>query len=281
MSENTICLYRGDSSKIEEFDVKRTDKYCLVGPGIYLTDNKDIAESYRTKGLSYQKRISGFVRPHKVLLGSSIEKNTRIDRSLAYKEAYDNFWMEIQEERRFVYGSRYIEEKRNSKKYKEEIKNLYKEYIAEGVVHSIYGYFGGKRQISVIYNRPLQNIRTNDYIGYITCFEFDKNTLESSIIPNDLYYRYNVWRGHPNESVVRELLSEYKNCTTYNLIMKYSPSLDEAVGLSYTTIKNVLQPYGIRGIEYHGGYVTGGVHHRAFCIWDDEYVNKHRVDRVK
>lgn len=46
----TIKLYRGDSTPIEHFDMRKTDKNALFGQGIYLTDNPEIADSYKSKG---------------------------------------------------------------------------------------------------------------------------------------------------------------------------------------------------------------------------------------
>ena len=45
-----IDLYRGDSSKIKEFNLNKTNSYSLLGKGIYLTDTKRVAETYRDKG---------------------------------------------------------------------------------------------------------------------------------------------------------------------------------------------------------------------------------------
>ena len=46
-------LYRGDSEKISQFDFNKTYSHCLVGQGIYLTDNIDVANTYRTKGCDF------------------------------------------------------------------------------------------------------------------------------------------------------------------------------------------------------------------------------------
>lgn len=46
----TVRLYRGDSSQIDRFDTSKTSLFSLFGHGIYLTDNKRVANDYRTKG---------------------------------------------------------------------------------------------------------------------------------------------------------------------------------------------------------------------------------------
>lgn len=50
--ENTsdyVRLYRGDSSKINSFDRSKTSSLGLFGQGIYLTDNKRVANDYTSK----------------------------------------------------------------------------------------------------------------------------------------------------------------------------------------------------------------------------------------
>lgn len=47
---STLTLYRGDAEKIREFSFHKTNKHCLFGPGIYLTNKQKVADSYRTKG---------------------------------------------------------------------------------------------------------------------------------------------------------------------------------------------------------------------------------------
>ena len=47
---DSITLYRGDSSEIENFDSNKFDNKAIYGLGLYLTDNKDIAYSYTLKG---------------------------------------------------------------------------------------------------------------------------------------------------------------------------------------------------------------------------------------
>ena len=49
LTDNTITLYRGDSSIIQQFSVDASDDMALFGIGIYLTDNKTIAADYTLK----------------------------------------------------------------------------------------------------------------------------------------------------------------------------------------------------------------------------------------
>lgn len=45
-----IKLYRGDSTYIDEFIYDKFEETAIYGPGLYLTDNKDIAYTYTLKG---------------------------------------------------------------------------------------------------------------------------------------------------------------------------------------------------------------------------------------
>lgn len=49
-ASQTVTLFRGDSTTIDQFDISKTDMYALFGRGIYLTDNKRIAGDYKSKG---------------------------------------------------------------------------------------------------------------------------------------------------------------------------------------------------------------------------------------
>jgi hypothetical protein len=49
-AENYTYLYRGDSTMIPYFNIKKTDANALFGVGIYLTDNPEIAKDYTIKG---------------------------------------------------------------------------------------------------------------------------------------------------------------------------------------------------------------------------------------
>lgn len=46
---DTVTLYRGDSSKIDQFDLSKTDAEALLGVGIYLTDDVTVAKDYTIK----------------------------------------------------------------------------------------------------------------------------------------------------------------------------------------------------------------------------------------
>jgi len=49
-TDATVTLYRGDNSKIDRFQIAKTDEGALLGVGIYLTDSPDVAKDYTVKG---------------------------------------------------------------------------------------------------------------------------------------------------------------------------------------------------------------------------------------
>jgi len=51
--------------------------------------------------------------------------------------------------------------------------------------------------------------------------------------------------------------------------------------LNYQRARRALQEYGYRGFEYPGGMITQGVRHRAFCVWDEDFVNEHKMKIYK
>lgn len=49
-SRQSVTLFRGDSSMIDDFDMDKTDASALVGRGVYLTTSFDVAKDYTIKG---------------------------------------------------------------------------------------------------------------------------------------------------------------------------------------------------------------------------------------
>ncbi len=51
--------------------------------------------------------------------------------------------------------------------------------------------------------------------------------------------------------------------------------------LNYKKVRRALEEYGYRGLEYPGGMITNGISHRAFCVWDEDFINDHKVKIYK
>jgi hypothetical protein len=48
-NDQTVVLYRGDSTRIDRFEISKTDSGALLGMGIYLTSSPEVAKDYTVK----------------------------------------------------------------------------------------------------------------------------------------------------------------------------------------------------------------------------------------
>lgn len=266
MDQEKLVLYRGDYEKIKAYDIKKTHKWCLVGPGVYLTTSTRVAESYRDKGahvFNKEHLFSGFA----------------LNRIVAYEKGFSGYCKSrFYEEKVYEYKLKPKEKEKYHLKYRLE----YEKLIEEGNIVASYepAPYNSKpvdpkcRYLEVIYHR--------NNIGYITKFEFDKRFFESNILHVDRSI------GDPE---IWKLLyekgfgSSYGDISSYvkaHLNTKISMCIGQDSSKRWVQLIKTLKPYGIIGFEYIGGTRIGGCgRHRAFSIWDDDYVNKHRVDRFR
>lgn len=273
-NQKTITLYRGDGKNIDEFKFKKTNSGCLLGKGIYLTDKKSVADSYRTKG-EYDGK------------GKLTSSYRAINKNVAWQVAEEK-WLE---HRRY---------QRNFRKTipltKEETVMFKKEFE--------------KMRDQGLFNlaRIIENFTTDKepgwkweltelsetQAGYLSTFVFPEPYFGNNLINFDAEYHQQgfleildspkMWRNSfprrqwaPSENqlvvdnyfefrAIREDFPE-KNRYTFN-----------PRAMKFTEITGVLRyDYGIHGFEYSGGKRLGGGRHRAFCIFDEDYVNAHRV----
>lgn len=264
-------LYRGDETKIDEFKFNKTDKHCLFGQGVYLTDNKQVAESYRIKGSR--------VYDNEILLSfMRFPSDSHVRKEPVLKEAFDKF-VEFHWKERFNYSM-----KTTSKEYQrlvDELSDVWYYALKDGTITVDKTYNYGIRvkidsvTIRVIWKR-LQ-------IGYLSVFQFDNDYLLRNII--------NLDAGNFDTEFLK-LVYEHKISIFSDDKFIQVPSVDEFInrhrhsricGGMYTKkawakLRNILKPYGIIGFQYDGGIRIGGSRrHRAFVIWDEDYVNNHKV----
>lgn len=273
----TLRLYRGDYRKITEFDFHKTNKYCYVGPGVYLTDSLKVAETYRTKGSSERPRVS--------LLFSGSAK----DRTMALEKAFAAFMEEKCREQgvRFTRDSNTKAWHRIGEEARAEFQRLVdaKKIVAE---YTSTGYQLRERALDVTYYR-------DDKVGYITEFLFPRAAFLSSVvniderivdrmfweIVHDAGQVYGTPYSNRDDFIRANMMKKFERQTTrsVNGRLVLSGRHDRHV---FTTLRRILKPYGYRGFEYNGGVHVGGFgRHRAFCIWDDDFVNEHRVKRFR
>lgn len=294
---NHITLYRGDYNEIEKFKYRKTDRFCLLGKGIYLTDDIKLAEDYRSKGAPTAKKIdkSNFDIP------TTLNEGYFIDRSEAYEKAFDRFCLD---QHLLEFGNCCHKpkesEKKIYKKYCEGKRQLYNQKIEEGEIYSVYHshlVVNGKRYIVVRY-KAKQNINIGEQLGYISEFSFDKDYLFRNIIDADSRYNDSeLWKILYNAGITIGHIPSFVDERTYASFNTNRISLLEAVDKTiadkkagffssdratiFKRIEEALSPYGVIGYRYNGGARTGGKRHNAFCIWDEDFVNKHKVATYK
>lgn len=277
-----ITLFRGDSEKIKEFDVKKTHRYCLVGPGIYLTNALTVAESYMDKG-------SKESNSHTLFQGEAK------DRPAAFKAGFQH------------YVTLYIESfcpefRRADKKSKaylnlvNRIEQVYKAHIDNRSIIAEYPKYkrptASDWEITVTYTPEKK-------VGFITRFEFPKKEFETGVMKidghiKDEFFWELIWDNQIGYGDPYDTKHDFikNNAAGPKPIAWRLPdgSFNRTAARAYPwhnteallKIRNILVPYGYHGYEYNGGQYAGGKGlHRAFVIWDDEFVNDHKVERFK
>ena len=270
-------LYRGDFEKIDRFDFDKTHKYCLVGQGIYLTDSRVIASSYRTKDSS------------EVTMACLFNKEAA-NRNEAFEKAFLEF-CKIKHQQLYGYGKYPIGKKQE--KFECSLVREYRQLIEDNIIKAEYcnsfgfsrfGHRIEKKTIKVIWE-----IIKNP--GYLSMFEFDTKYLDNNIIHTDTSLdNKDFWELMFVKGI--KIGKEASNVSDY-IDMNNGTRVSEAIKTFHSDkalfkrdgiwakIRQVLEPYGIIGFEYNGGQRLGYKNHRAFCIWDDELVNSCRVSVLK
>lgn len=280
-----IILYRGDSEKIRCYDVRKTNEYCLLGKGVYLSDSLSVAKSYMDKGGDDSNCFTLFE-------GSA---SNRLD---AYEKAFGMF-LKIYFKKHPMY-SRDIDEK--SKVYLNitaEARNRYNSLIVEGNVKA--DYVAQQRRaaskfLTVTYS-------PENTVGYVTKFEFPEHEFNTAVFKvdgriRDEFFWELMWDNKVEFGTQHDCKATYiKMNSDGHSIPSFRPmfSLRQMVKSGYVPqhnnwrnkkalmiVKQLLIPYGYKGFEYNGGgYVGGNGKHRAFSMWDDEFVNDCKVERFK
>jgi hypothetical protein len=298
LSQEFYTLYRGDYTKIVEFDFNKTDKFCHVGPGIYLTDSLRVAESYRDKG-SYTTNLTTLFNGHAK------------DRKDAYDRAFFSYLTHTYDNMDSL-NCRAVFRQILNLKYKEKfqlndvlntdlpkqalnnIKEIYSQYQDDvrqkRIVADYVTKVGNDAVIRVIYN-------CSNKVGFITRFDFPRHEFETSVFKidtavKDEFFWELIWdNGIPfgRDSVCKDSFIK-SNSNSW--------SIDLSIDLTrrnmgvrnrrwsrielFKSIREMLTPYGYRGFEYSGGtYIGGCGKHRAFCIWEDNFVNQYKTERFK
>lgn len=284
MLDRKFILYRGDSQKIENFRFNKTDKSCLVGQGIYLTDNPDVADSYRLKNIPQRRRdwnLSYTDYMAEIVLTNQVYA----DKPTALKEALltyaESRWREEFKTicRKYNWQDKTTTVDPKFQNYLEkECRSSFNALIEEGKISIKVNSTMSGRQFLIVWKRGAK-VKPSQ-TGRVTVFEFPEKYLTNNVIRLGFPH----YRDHP-DPLLLELAYEQKFDAKalefdsfepyryYRYIQGFSYA-----DLDYRKLRLALEPFGIIGIEYPGGHHTrSDKKHRAFCIWDEVFVNQHKV----
>lgn len=278
-----LKLYRGDASKIGEFKYSMTSKHCLLGQGIYLSDKVTVAETYRTKGTysrsTYEPLYNGIAATKGEAMAGALENyvdsmyKKQHGKAPANSKTRDSFkeivryafFKLVDEDRLVVKKSAIL---RNNKEYR---------WVIE--------------------------IDGEEKDGYLTSFEFPKAMLLNNVIDVDkrtldvgfleIVYESRLLHRQIEKKAIRytkvppSRLNDTKGVHYTADELDSFPAFRKVIGLAsfpcgswMNGLIPHLKPYGILGFKYNGGVRLGGAgFHSAFSLWDEEFVNQHKVSR--
>lgn len=290
-----LTLYRGDADKIKEFEFKKTNKWCLLGQGIYLTDSLRVAHSYRTKGGSK-------TAVHQLFYGAADNRNEAL--ALAFPKFCEVLWVNEHGYRPWYSRVSDKDRKKHEDKCRPifqkliEDKEIVAEYTTAPVVTAIRGKYT-KPSATIAWQKELEK-KHKRYLkveweeipnaGYVTRFEFKEHEFNPQVFNvdkacNDDFF----WTlMHDSKVPIGKLgvtLDDYvrlnKGRYVFDAVQEAADRGERKTDL-WRKISNIIKPYGFVGYEYNGGVrLGGGYRHRAFCIWDEDFVNEHKVERFK
>jgi hypothetical protein len=242
-----VILYRGDSTSIAEFMVSRTDKGCLYGRGIYLTDNKLVAETYRTKEIP---------RRHRDKLSSILVDDYFESVEQALAKAFEKFSQRVDPDGnllvRYYTGKIYPRHAQIIKQRWEAVKDLL--IIKKGTAYC-----------PVIRPYYVISLPILPAVGKLSTFEFEDREL----------YANTIGVKQRLDLEMRRLIAEKLNIDLVNL---HISQLTSYKNFPWNKLPKVFEPYGYFGLRYKGGTATGSQQHNCFIIWDENYVNEHRIN---
>ena len=276
---DTIVLFRGDAEKVGEFDINRTSKYSLLGRGVYLTDSRSIANSYRSKGLYSNQRTR-----RTLFEGAANDRKEALEKALLFFA--DDFFAPIPYNNG---NAKYVAlRKANAEKVRDQFYKL----VEEKLIVAEYLSSSTGKYLRVTNNSLPEN-------GYLTEFHFNRHEFNTAVMKVDGFIRDQgfwelMWEHKVPigvEAVDKAtycMLNSQKEFGLSSPLIRHSarwsgeaPLIRGNVNRNavFTKIRHALEPYGYRGFEYNGGKYLGkgGYLHRAFCMWDDEFVNDHKV----
>ena len=251
-----LTLYRGDYEKIKKFDLNKTNKNCLYGRGIYLTVDPDIAQTYRVKG-SGKSYINN-------VLWQGVSENRNVAAEFAFQVFavchVDGKNIVTGEKAKYVCSQINKEYKKLTPKQISTAKSLWIDVREELIIERLNNYIEyNTKSTYQTGHKVIWSKRTNN-IGFVTKFKFPRYELEHNTVSMERSLRV---------AGIQEIFDwDNEHHTLIQLIEKNC--------IRIADLRKVLEPWGYLGISHMGG-IRGGKAHRVFVLWDDQYVNRHKV----
>ena len=278
-----VRLYRGDSSKIEQFNVGATALNNLFGQGIYLTDNTRVAGDYTSKGDSEDVifRLSGRNMTRQQVLDYFIRQIARkldekgVDHSkemrywshdVPYSDGADfgNMTNELRQrehQQRIAFATQRWNQL--SKEYEVRVK-----LDGTGVIQR-----KSQQGNIAVFDVPETYLRT---------FLNADDSIPDRVLDN-LTWALRKFEDKSTAGDIEQFVKQQEwedetptFRTIYTSITFESPLVSD--GEAQATFIDSLQDLGYNGIEYTGGVsMGGGYRHRAYSAWDAEKINSYRI----
>lgn len=298
---SNMSLFRGDSKQIKRFSMQRVANNSLVGKGIYLTNSIEVAHSYRGKAdkkANYKKNSIG-----RIVHSSS---NLYISRESRTKEAFVEFVRQHHQAQTKT-GTKVPEQHTKEwAKLVQEVKPVWNLLLNDKhpSLELTEGFLSRRSRAFVTSHWESLIIKEREP-GYITQFDFDRKDFESKMLDvsmpitdrrvlkvlyyGDYGYR-NPLKEYPFHKFCKDMETSFisDGCN-----VEHMAKLEKSHGKQNIHKRNIILLYenmfvkdlkalGYKGFEYSGGSYTSGVDlHRAFSVWDEDYVNRHMVSQFK
>lgn len=254
---DSIVLYRGDSASIRKFEFSRTEKHSLVGQGIYLTSKVEVAHSYRTKGV---RDMSGYDNGS---FFSGVFKNAEEAKKAAFEEFLKLKYIEQ------GLGKWPPKDMKKISSFRSSMIGLFEDMLLSK---------------QIVHEKPMNGSLIKEHIftrkanlpGRITKFVFpnDNKRFDNSVV--------DISKLSSNRTLLEYLFKhklvlgvDYNDKTINTTYLRMITA--RSLCINYNRAIPKLKEIGYIGYEYPGGQMVGGLgRHRAFSIWDEEYVNAHK-----
>jgi hypothetical protein len=280
-SSENVRLYRGDSTKIDNFDAKQTSLYGLFGHGIYLTDNKRVANDYKSKGSDGEVlfRMEGAKNKQEIVRRWVERRAAKIDENGIDHSSEIAFWSSnvpysdggdwsvvtndlrrTEREKRVAYAQALWV--KMSRKY-EVRKKLDGTFVIQ------------KKTIGALaeFDVPQEVVR------HCLDAEAEINHHVMDSIEHALSKHGDMQTARDIKSFIRQQEREGEQVSfreVFTNIGVDSPLRGDRAVLDYFISE--LQEQGYTGISYLGGITMGGGYkHRAYVFWDSDEINRYRV----